>query len=451
MRSDRGSTLKVLVDGFNLSLEKGTGIATYARNLTHCLQGMGHDVAVLYGIWGAPDKTPLMREVSFFDDAGSQHSGGWLRRAANAMLNPLPRTAYPIELSGSVIYRQFASRLPYYDSLWNSPHVYEIAHIRYRLYRSRLSVASPKGADIAHWTYPLPIKHKTAKNIYTLHDLVPLRLPYTTLDKKSVYYRLVKDIALKADHIVTVSETSKRDIINLLNIDECKVSNTYESVSIPAEYLTLGEELVRNELHGSFGVKYKQYMLFYGSIEPKKNVIRIVDAYLASNIDMPLVVVGAQAWISEREQKLLKTYSSPDAGAGRLRQGERPKIVHLDYVSFQQLVNLIRGARAVVFPSLYEGFGLPILEGMLCDTPVITSNLGSMCEIADDACLLVDPYNTHDIKGAIIAASADDELCAAKASRGRIVAQRYTPEAHQRRLETVYAKVCGTKLNHGKD
>jgi glycosyltransferase involved in cell wall biosynthesis len=444
MMDYRGGSMKILVDGFNLALEKGTGVATYARNLTHCLQSMGYEVAVLYGIQGAPDKTPLMREVAFFDHDAGMPGKGRLRRVFGAALNPLARSAYPVELSGAVIYRQFVSRLPYHNSLWNSPHVYEIAHAHFRLYRSNLVVKSPKDAAIAHWTYPIPIRHRTAKNVYTLHDLVPLRLPYATLDKKSVYYKLVKKIAMQADHIVTVSETSKKDIVSLLNIDERKVTNTYESVSIPKEYLEQGEDLVRSEIQGSFGLDYKRYMLFYGSIEPKKNVSRIIEAHLASNIDIPLVVVGAQAWKSEREQNLLKAFAPGEARVSGAREGAKSKIMHFDYVSFQQLINLIRAARAVVFPSLYEGFGLPILEGMLCDTPVITSNFGSMSEIAGDACLLVDPYNVHDIKDAIIAAATGDELCAAKVMRGRIVAERYSPEAHQQRLRAVYGKVCGT-------
>jgi glycosyltransferase involved in cell wall biosynthesis len=434
--------MRILVDGFNLALTKGTGVATYARNLTYCLQGMGHDVAVLYGVSGARTKTPLMREVSFFDHyEGAPQSKGWLRRAASAAFNPLPRTAYPIELSGAVIYRQFASKLPFYDSLWNSPHLYDIAHTRFRLYQRRLTVSSPEATNIAHWTYPIPIKHRTAKNIYTLHDLVPLRLPYTTLDKKGFYYKLLKKIASQADHIVTVSETSKRDIINLLGVEEHKITNTYESVTIPPEYLRITEGLLQEELFGRFGLNYKEYMLYYGSIEPKKNVTRIIEAHLASNIGIPLVVIGAQAWISEREQQLLKTFSLGAGESGRAGQIRDAKLMHFDYVSFGRLITLIRGARAIVFPSLYEGFGLPILEGMLCETPVITSNFGSMSEIADDACLLVDPYNTYDIKGAIIAAAGDKGLCDAKISRGKIVAERYSPQAHQRRLGEAYEKV----------
>ena len=199
---------------------------------------------------------------------------------------------------------------------------------------------------------------------------------------------------------------------------------------------------MRSNLTGSFGLEYKRYLLFFGSIEPKKNVGRILEAHLAANIDMPLVLVGAQAWSSGREQQLLKSLASRATLGG---QSNRRKVLHLDYVSFQLLVMLIRGARAVVFPSLYEGFGLPILEGMLCETAIITSNLGSMREIADDACLLVDPYKTHEIKEAIIAVATDSDLCSKMVTRGKVVAERFSPDEHQRRLAEVYRKLTATQ------
>ena len=117
------------------------------------------------------------------------------------------------------------------------------------------------------------------------------------------------------------------------------------------------------------------------------------------------------------------------------------KIIYLDYATLPQLVNLIRGALAVTFPSLYEGFGLPILEGMICGTPVITSDLGSMREIAGDAAILVNPYDTRDIKDGIIAAAFNADLCASKVERGKTVIKRFSPEAYKERVEKLYCNV----------
>ena len=431
--------MKVVVDGFNLALEKGTGVATYARNLTSGLRDTGHEVHVLYGMPGASGKNDLLREVAFFDETSTKISiVGRARRIFGAVTNPFARPISPINLSGAVIYKQFVSRLPAFDQLWNSSNLYEHAATHFRLYGCRLRVKAPKGACLTHWTYPLPIKACGTTNIYTLHDLVPLRLPYTTLDKKRNYFNLVKRLAESANHIVTVSETSKKDIMSMLGVPESKITNTYQSVSIPEAYLSIPTRMLRAELAGAFRLQYKKYLLFFGSIEPKKNISRIIEAYLASGIDFPLVVVGAQAWKSDQELKLLKQavpvheYVPGQAGS---------KIVQLEYATFPQLVNLIRGALAVTFPSLYEGFGLPILEGMICGTPVITSNVGSMLEIAGDAAILVDPYNTREIKDAMVEAVRNADLRADKVSRGALVAKRFSPEAYQKRLEALYSRV----------
>ncbi|ADP71681.1 glycosyl transferase group 1 [Rhodomicrobium vannielii ATCC 17100] len=429
--------MNVVIDGFNLALEKGTGVATYARNLSRCLHGIGHSVHILYGKGGATGKTEVEREIAFFDENPIDGEGrlGRARRVVSTLVSPFPRRPQPITLSGTVIYQQVASKLPFFDCLWNSPHLYSSSAAFFKVHRRRLAVRIPN-VEIAHWTYPLPVKLQGAINIYTFHDLVPLRLPYTTLDRKREYHRLITHLARKSDHIITVSETSRQDIINIIGVPEERVTNTYQSVDIPSVYLCSPQNIVTDELKGAFNLNYKEYILYYGSIEPKKNVGRIVEAYLASNVPVPLVIVGAQAWKSDQELKLLKNSTQ----SGSIRRGAR-RIVVLEYVAFPQLVNLVRGALAITFPSLYEGFGLPIIEGMVCGTPVITSNVGSMAEIAGDGAILVDPYDTRDIKNAIVEVVASQELRADKVARGAVVARQFSAEAYQKRLEQLYARL----------
>jgi glycosyltransferase involved in cell wall biosynthesis len=448
--------MKIMVDGFNLALAQGTGIATYARNLTHNLKTLGHEVHVLYGLSAAPDQSAIMREISFYEEVfASKVAEQRLRhriaeelvrfvlgfepiRRALALNSHLfgPLSAYEIPNSGLVINRQFARRMPSFDKLWNVPNLFERAYRSFHYFGRGLSVNPDPSIQIMHWAYPLPVRVNGAKNIYTLHDLVPLRLPYTTLDNKSFYLKLVKAIAHESDHIVTVSEHSKRDIVELLEVPASKVTNTYQAVDIPSSYLNRSVEEMKGELEGSFRLQYKNYLLFYGAIEPKKNVGRIIEAYLASNIDKPLVIAGVSAWKSDQELRLLTGIGGEDLQ--RMRG-----IVRIPYLSFTQLVNLIRGAMGVVFPSLYEGFGLPILESMVCGTPVITSNLGSMKEIAGDAALLVDPYNTQEIKEAIIAIVSNNSLQSEKSILGYKVAACYSGERYRDRLEKLYEKIAG--------
>ena len=438
--------MKVAIDGFNLALEKGTGVATYGRNLSYCLRDLGHEVHPIYGKKASADQTGLMQEVTFFDDnadTSAELSKPPVRerikrigRGVGASLNPFAREAKEVTLSGAVVYDQFLPQLPHFERLWNAPHIYEHAHLRFRMYGRRTAVRLPAPIDIMHWTYPLPVKMPGAKNIYTLHDLVPLRLPYTTLDRKNLYFKLVRHLVNCADHIVTVSETSKADIISLLGVSEDKVTNTYQAATLPEEYLKTPIDILKDEVFGTFRLELKKYFLYYGAIEPKKNVGRVIEAYLASNLEIPLVIVGSCAWKSDRELKLLKSWANLGGNGPSNR-----KVIQLDYVTLQHLVNLIRGALALTFPSLYEGFGLPILEGMVCGTPVITSNIGAMREIAGDAGILVDPYNTREIKNAMITAALDADLRESSIARGKDVARRFSATSYKERVNEVYCRI----------
>jgi glycosyltransferase involved in cell wall biosynthesis len=446
LRTSRGEKPHVMIDGFNLALEKGTGVATYSRNLSFALRDLGCEVGVLYGNRVSSGHSALLKEVMFFDppaDPGSpwKHTKRCLRAALRSPHN----TAFEVPVTGAVVANTFASRLPYYDSIWNAPDLFFKAQVQFEALRVVNRVSVPRKPDICHWTYPLPIRMPGVPNIYTLHDLVPLRLPYTTLDRKIVYHRLVRWICKTADHIVTVSENSKRDIVELLGVDPDKVTNTYQSVTIPDAYRRKPEDAVRREVEGTFGLKHKQYFLFFGSLEPKKNIGRMIEGYLASGVSAPLVIVGAQAWKAEKELALLDAEKiRGQLGTGRHQPGRR--IVKLDYAPFSLLVSLIRGAKAVLFPSLYEGFGLPILEAMLLGTPVLTSNTSSIPEVTGEAALFVNPYDGSAIAEGIRALDRNDNLRAELAALGMHRAEEFTPERYAQRLHALYEGVLATGM-----
>lgn len=435
--------MKVFVDGYNLGLEKGTGVATYARNLTFALHAMGHDVGVLYGGSAAPGMSDLLKEIAFFDT----HAGvvpRWLRNlriVREMFVAPLGFEATRVPLTGAVIADTFKSRLPYYDSIWNSTDLFRRANNAYGVWRKMSPVYLPSKPEIMHWTYPLPLKAKGALNIYTIHDLVPLRLPYTTLDNKKKFLRLCRRIASKADHIVTVSETSRQDIISLLGVSPDRVTNTFQAVSIPEKYSQKPLEVVQREVEGTFGLQFKNYFLFYGSIEPKKNIGRLIEGYLASGVDAPLVIVGAQAWKSEQELRLLYD----DHIRTLIQTGSETKVkrrvIQLDYAPFPLLVSLIRGAKAVTFPSIYEGFGLPVLEAMHLGTPVLSSNTSSMPEVAGDAAYLVNPYDTQAIADGIRTLDSDPSLCNNLSLSGRIQAEKFSETQYINRLSQLYDRL----------
>lgn len=424
----------IMIDGYNLALEKGTGVATYARNLSYACGSLGYQTDILYGITSSTSKDPFFREVSFF--ATQPGTAKWTTRLArdvHSLTTPfLSPRALSIPVSGKVIIDQFSSQMPHFDHIWNVANLFDRAFTQYYAYRIFNTVTGMDRPDVMHWTYPLPIRLKNTKNIYTIHDLVPLRLPYTTLDNRKYYFSLIKSLLQRADHIVTVSESSKRDIMEIFGYPEEKITNTYQAVSVPQPLRDKSDDAVRQEVEGVFNLPYKSYFLFFGAIEPKKNVGRIIEGYLSSQVKQPLVLVGKPAWKADRELRILSETSHGD------------RVRRFEYVSFPFLVSLIRGARAVVFPSLYEGFGLPILEAMLLGTPVLTSNRSSLPEVTGDAALQVDPYNSRVIADAIQTLSQDDALCAELSAKGRVQAELFSPERYRARVAALYDHVLGT-------
>ncbi|WP_041390378.1 glycosyltransferase family 4 protein [Polaromonas sp. JS666] len=431
-----------MIDGMNLSLEKGTGVATYARNLSYSLGALNYDVGVLYGGRVNPWTEKMIQEISFFDTrAYAETRLLALRRAMNSIFNPFSELASEIPMSGVVVYDGLKSKMPHYDTLWNSLDLFKKANSKFSLLKMMTQVKSAQPPDIFHWTYPIPVKMNGTKNIYTLHDLVPLRLPYTTLDNKRRYYQLVKKICKSADHIVTVSETSKRDIVNLLGVDESRITNTYQAVTIPDKYKNKPVDIVRNEVEGTFGLQYKNYLLFFGSIEPKKNIGRMIEAYLGSGVETQLVIVGAQAWKSEEELRLLYDDHIRSLVKVGAETRVRRRVVQLEYAPFPLLVSLIRGAKAVLFPSIYEGFGLPVLESMLLGTPVVSSNVSSIPEVTEDAALLIDPYDTRAMAEAIRAIDSNEGLRDELVAKGLRQAQKFNEAAYEKRLGALYKQL----------
>jgi len=431
---------RIYFDGLNLSLERGTGIATYTRILAQVVRDLGHEIGIVYGSPTRPAKNPLMREIAFFDSreaAPVAYPKEVWDAVCDLLRSPFGLQPSAVNLTGTVITEQFQGRLPLHDHLFVARNLFANAR-RYFSWTGRfLDLAFETAPDILHCTYQLPLRVKRACNVYTIHDLVPLRLPYTTLDNKRQTYRLLRKIAAEADHIVTVSENSKRDIVQLLGVPEERVTNTYEAAEFPRELVERPEDLVAEQLSGSYRLDLQDYLLFYGALEPKKNVGRLIDAFMLSAVDIPLVITGPVGWGNQTEVKMLEELRAEE----RARPHGSRRVYHFEYVSLPMLVTLIRGARAVLFPSLYEGFGLPVLEAMLLGTPVVTSRASSLPEIAGDAALYVNPYDVDDIARAIKTISADDGLRKELSRRGRVQAQQFSVARYRERVAALYERI----------
>ncbi|XXJ18846.1 glycosyltransferase family 4 protein [Desulfovibrio caledoniensis] len=425
--------MKILVDGHKLGQPEGTGISTYARNLTASLTALGHDVSVLYGYHAAPGsggKNGQLDEISFyaphaytgFSDATLCEQMDILKIAFRNLVRGA--ACHEIGTDGAAGERSLEDRVPPHCRVLSSTAVYTASWAIFFLTGRFLTVHAP-GIDVAHWTAPLPVRLATGRNYYTIHDVIPARLPDTTLDDKPLYMRLLRRIGKTADKIITVSENSKRDIAALCPEAGAKTHNTYQAVEIPPS-LIREDAALAPYLEEAYGLSPDGYFIAVGAIEPKKNYGTLIEAYLAANVQSPLVIVGPFGWKYEREKRTFE-----ELAPGR-------KIIHLEYVPFNALVALVQGARGLVFPSLYEGFGLPVLEAMTLGTPVITSNTSSLPEVGGDAPLYVDPYRPREIAEAIHALENDRELRDRCRARGREQAGQFTPEKYRERLAAIY-------------
>lgn len=436
---------KICIDGFNISLGKGSGIATYARNLNSALRNLGFETQILYGPEQAPGRDNLLNEVTLFDapppPSASRRVGEFVA-GLRSLTSPFGRAARRVVESGAVIRRQVESNAPPCDGTWAVRDLFHGANRGYgalgKFTPIRFVGSNTDLPDVVHWTCALPIRAPGLRNLYTIHDLVPLRLPFATLDNKRRFLGLCREICATADRVVTVSEHSKQDLVRFLGIDEARVTVTYQSVQLPEDLLARADEDVAREIEGVFGLDWRNYFIFFGAIEPKKNLARVIEAYLASGVTAPLVIIGGNAWLDKNETQMLyeDLVEISALRDGLIRRADRIRLY--DYLPFRLLTSLIRGARATLLPSLYEGFGLPVLESMLLRTPVLASTAGSLPEIAGDAAMLVDPYDTQAIRKAIVALDADADLRGELSQRGVRQAARFSPENYQARLAELY-------------
>ncbi len=434
--------LTIGIDGFNLAMPRGTGVATYGFGLAEAVRAMGHSTIGVFGVDAG--RATETRELLFFDRIGKPRPGETRRQQKHRLRCEwiqmcLPARARDVPMTSGVEKQAFAGKLPHFDRLVSSPWLFELADKRLRRTGGFLTVKIANPPDIMHWTYPVPVRMAGTRNVYTLHDLVPLKLPYTTLDHKHVYHRLIERCIAHGDHICTVSESSRNDILELFpHISPDKVSNSYQTAPVPADLLARDPAEDARVIETMFGLKPRGYFLFFGALDPKKNLARIIEAYLRSETATPLVIVGARHWGTEQESQIFG-----EKGISLYGEASAKGLVQFDYLPREMLLRLTRGAKAVLFPSLYEGFGLPALEAIRLGTPVISSTTSSLPEVVGDAGLLVDPYRAEDIAAAIRAIDGDPALAARLSAAAPAQAARFSDAAYQARLAAMYAKVMG--------
>ena len=242
---------------------------------------------------------------------------------------------------------------------------------------------------------PYGIHRSGIRSVVTIHDLIFLEKPelYKPIDRM-IYERKVRYATRAATRIIAVSEQTKQDIIRFLHVDESRISVVYQGCSRQF-YKRLGEEALQNARR-QFALP-SGYLLYVGTIEERKNLLRVVMALHQGKMDIPLVVVGKKT----AYYNLVKAY---------IDSHKLQHIHFLDHVQTSHLPAIYQGARAFIYPSSYEGFGIPILEALNSGVPVITSRGGCLEETAGKGGILIDPFNQEEMIEAIRKVMEDSAL-----------------------------------------
>ena len=269
--------------------------------------------------------------------------------------------------------------------------------------------------DVAHFQYhsppacPCPV-------VLTIHDVSYERFPefFRSWDRARMRW-LIPAAARRASRIITVSESSKQDIMEVYGIAPEKISVTYNGVSDQFTPCSDRERLERATRR--FGLD-RPFILSVGNLEPRKNLERLVRVYArlrkSGKLEHDLVLAGKPGWQTSRITSEID------------RLGVGPNVHLTGFVTTEELVALYNRAEYMVYVSLYEGFGLPISESMACGTPVITSNVSSMPEVAGEAAVLVDPRDDEALGQAMCELVEDEGLRERLSEAGRVQCKNFS-------------------------
>ncbi|MSS73735.1 MAG: glycosyltransferase family 1 protein [Candidatus Latescibacteria bacterium] len=293
--------------------------------------------------------------------------------------------------------------------------------------------------DVCHYTnYVAPLL-SGRPSVVTFHDMTVLLLPDCSPWKKRLLLRpLIPLIARRADAIIAVSESARQDVLRLLHVPAEKVHVIHEGVA--PVFRPVEDAQARARVQVRYGLR-GPYFMAVGSVEPRKNLVRLARAFQKVRDEagegLQLLIVGGKGWRSEEIMR-------------EIRRVVGKAVVWAGYAPSEDLPALYGGAEALVYPSLYEGFGLPVIEAMACGAPVITSDNSSLKEVAGDAALLVDPEDVDAISGAMRRVREDENLRADLRRRGLARAAQFSWEEAARQTLKVYEQVHRERTGGGR-
>lgn len=304
-------------------------------------------------------------------------------------------------------------------------------HGLFRYFASLPVALAARPVDVLHVQYILPVGF-TARSVVTIHDLYFEHYPqHYSLAERAFMRWAVRRSAVRADVVITDSQYSKRDLERRYRLPHDKV--VVIPLGVESRFNREQSAVQVGEVRRKYGIS-GSYVLYVGRTDdPRKNLSLLIDAYsdlvLGSGCNCQLVIAGKHG---PATRALI-------AKARRLRRG---CVLFPGLVSDDDVPALISGAAVFVYPSFFEGFGLPVLEAMACGTPVVTSNVTSLPEVAGDAALVIDPRERGDLTEALLRCLVDDDLRRRMRERGLEWSAKYTWQRTGHETLMVYDQAC---------
>lgn len=284
------------------------------------------------------------------------------------------------------------------------------------------------GADLYHGMHTAMPLFGTIPAVVTVHDLAPISFPQTFRRHNRAYLIWANQVtARRARHILAVSEFTKNELVRLLSVPPDRITVTHNACDPRFRPPTPDEIAAFRVRHGL----PERFILYVGTLEPRKNLPTLLEAYarIAQSSDVPLIIGGGKGWLY-------------DPIFARLEQlGLRDRVHFPGFLAAAELPLWYAAASVFVFPSRWEGFGIPPLEAMACGTPVISSNSSSLPEVVGDAGLLIDPDDIDGWAEAILRVLRDNDLSDELRTRGIRQAQRFSWQATAEKTLRVYEQV----------
>ena len=273
-----------------------------------------------------------------------------------------------------------------------------------------------KRSDVTHFFNYIVPPFVRGKTVVTVHDLTYITHPETMDRKTRIILKMTAKRSMKrADKIIAVSQFTKSEIIKYLGIAPEKIEVIYNA----------DIERVK-EKYGIEG----DYFFYLGTLEPRKNLERLINAYavlLAKHKKLPLMVIaGKKGWLYEKIFEDVRQLNIED------------KIIFTDYVPTEDAPILMNGAKAFLFPSLYEGYGMPVIEAMACGTPVLTSDCSSLPEVAEGCAVMIDPLSVESLTNGLEQLYLNEALCSDLSTRGRKIAEKSIWKTQAGKLYDIY-------------